>query len=502
MSRPKPPPKTLLDWLGLRQAPEWSVARPLGGLVTVVLALLFAVALAAAMVLLVRTIGGGEGSLGTGALIVALLSAPFLIWNTVIRHRALEFQKEGHLTDRLAKAVEQLGAEKTVKKIVRDAAGQPIKDKDLKVVVEETTEPNLEVRIGGLLSLERIAQDSTAYDQGRDHVRVMEIICAYIRNNAPAKDARDFPLRDLDPLPDDATPDQRKTHLAYVNLRRYAGGNLREWSASLPKPREDIMLALSILERRSDRQRRIEAAHGRDDVVEAPWVFAEPWTRLPDRPEGQAHGADVIEAFKRDLRNWRDKLWDYGGYRPDLRRTCLQGADLSRFRLAGSRLNGARLEGATLVGARLQGANLLGARLDGADLRMARLDGAELWWARLDGAFLWKARLEGAELWRARLQGANLRMVRLVCTSLGASAWDGAALKEVDLSSASEVTREQVQSSFGDASVILPDHLRPPPGHWPDWNLGIQEFDDQWRLWQADRANYRPPPRPAPDQTG
>jgi hypothetical protein len=40
------------------------------------------------------------------------------------------------------------------------------------------TEPNIEVRIGAILSLERIAQDSTRYDNGRDHVRVMEILCA------------------------------------------------------------------------------------------------------------------------------------------------------------------------------------------------------------------------------------------------------------------------------------------------------------------------------------
>ncbi|MBP0481104.1 hypothetical protein [Sagittula salina] len=51
------------------------------------------------------------------------------------------------------------------------------------------TVPKIEVRIGGLLSLERISQDSAAYDKGRDHIRVMEIICAYIRNNSPAQGA-------------------------------------------------------------------------------------------------------------------------------------------------------------------------------------------------------------------------------------------------------------------------------------------------------------------------
>ena len=66
------------------------------------------------------------------------------------------------------------------------------------------------MRIGGLLSLERIAQDSTQNDKGRDHVRVMEILCAYVRENAPASEARDFPLPKWEPLPDDATEDEKR----------------------------------------------------------------------------------------------------------------------------------------------------------------------------------------------------------------------------------------------------------------------------------------------------
>ena len=115
-----------------------------------------------------------KGGLGLGAILAGLLGGPFLIWTTVIKQTTLNFQKEGHITDRISKAVEQLGAEKTVKVPKEDATGSV-----------ERTVPNIEVRIGGLLSLERIAQDSTRYDNGRDHVRVMEILCAYVRENAP-----------------------------------------------------------------------------------------------------------------------------------------------------------------------------------------------------------------------------------------------------------------------------------------------------------------------------
>lgn len=205
-------PRDLLDWLGITDAPRWWVARPLGPLVSVLLAILLVLAVVAAFAVLLHTVamarsGASEGiNLGAGALIVALLGAPFLIWSTVLKHQTLRYQKEGHITDRINKAVEQLGAEKTVKVRGKDAEGKDI-------TIEETR-PNLEVRIGAILSLERIAQDSTRYDRGRDHVRVMEILCAYVRENAPASSAQDHPFGEWEPLKDDPTEEERAAHLA------------------------------------------------------------------------------------------------------------------------------------------------------------------------------------------------------------------------------------------------------------------------------------------------
>ncbi|GEM_PF-3813158 len=45
----------------------------------------------------------------------------------------------------------------------------------------QQTLPNLEVRIGSLYALERISQDSH-----RDYLQILEIICAYVRENSPA----------------------------------------------------------------------------------------------------------------------------------------------------------------------------------------------------------------------------------------------------------------------------------------------------------------------------
>ena len=69
--------------------------------------------------------------------------------------------REGQITERFTKAIEQLGDER------------------------------LEVRLDGIYALERIARDSCSGQQGaedlcRDHWAVMEVLTAYIRENAPA----------------------------------------------------------------------------------------------------------------------------------------------------------------------------------------------------------------------------------------------------------------------------------------------------------------------------
>ena len=98
-------------------------------------------------------------------ILAALLSIPFVIWRVLIAQKQADIAEQGLITDRINKAVEQLGAEKTIK------YGD-----------HEKTVPNLEVRLGAIYAFERIAQDSL-----RDHIPIMEILCAYVRHNAPAK---------------------------------------------------------------------------------------------------------------------------------------------------------------------------------------------------------------------------------------------------------------------------------------------------------------------------
>src|SRR5215208_5616278 len=71
----------------------------------------------------------------------------------------LRLTEQGQITERFTRAIDQLGA--------------TIDDKESK--------PKLEIRLGGIYALERIAKDSPE----RDYSTVMEVLTAYARENAP-----------------------------------------------------------------------------------------------------------------------------------------------------------------------------------------------------------------------------------------------------------------------------------------------------------------------------
>jgi uncharacterized protein YjbI with pentapeptide repeats len=213
--------------------------------------------------------------------------------------------------------------------------------------------------------------------------------------------------------------------------------------------------------------------------------------------------------------------------KPDLRRKDLRGANLRSARLEGADLRFARLEGADLDNANFEGASLNSADFEGASLSNANLEGADLTFASLDGADLTFASLDGTKLWNASLEGANLTLARLRGVDFGGAHLEGADLryasllgtvekpldltfshlKDADLTGASLrsaifatsglsvlsdlIESKHFQSSFGDASVKLPDGVE-PPCQWGDGSakplaeqqpLSDEQFFGRWRGW-------------------
>lgn len=144
----------------------------------------------------------------------ALIGVPFLMWRTFIAAKQTEINRESHYTALFTKAVEQLGAEKTVKR--RDFKPSYKVDDEGKQILEkgkpvqaissegqplgeyetyELTVTNYEVRLGAIYALERIAQDSK-----RDATPIYLTLCAYLQNNSsPALEGSDWrPNREND----------------------------------------------------------------------------------------------------------------------------------------------------------------------------------------------------------------------------------------------------------------------------------------------------------------
>ena len=90
--------------------------------------------------------------------LATILGGIVLLVGGFFTYQNLNLAREGQITDRFSKAIEQLGA------------------------VDTSGKKKLEVRLGGIYALERIANESE-----RDHWPIMEVLCTYVRENAPRK---------------------------------------------------------------------------------------------------------------------------------------------------------------------------------------------------------------------------------------------------------------------------------------------------------------------------
>jgi uncharacterized protein YjbI with pentapeptide repeats len=248
--------------------------------------------------------------------------------NIALTQESLSVSQEGQITDRFTKAIAQLGDSK------------------------------LEVRLGGIYGLERIANES-----GKDHWPIVEVLTAYVRENATLQQKEQQSAKTTKVSP---------THAA-----------------------ADIQAILTVIGRRN-----YKFEHS-DQFVNLPRIAVGP----VDLVLAHLNGANLSEA---DLRG------------ANLPRADLSHADLSGANLSGADLNLAKLERANLNGAKLGGsvafeADLTWAILSKADLGQANLGGANLTGTNLQGANLAATNLRGVnfngtDLAGADLSGADLRI--------------------------------------------------------------------------------------------
>lgn len=532
----------------LRWPTRADMPRGLGAFVDIFIVVFAVMALVATAALMLRFVAAALGfapepvPLRDLFLILAgVLGAPFVIWRTWVAQRQAdtgerqaETALQANLTARLNEAVQMLGATVTVKvrrrplfyrckenaeadwtiRHVWDYEGVPVDLHDWMEVEHgtgnwlplpewraltperrretlgdfkdaEEQRPNVEVRLGALYALERISQDSA-----RDHITVMETICAYIGENAPGRDQPPL-LPELDDLPDYAAPVPLVRSVARVVTRT---DEIQRGIIAIRPPRVEIQTALTILGRRSEERRQLETNGPRHFVIDP-------------------READLRRADMRGLHFERSQLSGGRLEGAQLIGACMEGANLRGARMEGANLWHAGLASADLSGARMAGAYLWDARMEGTDLSEARMEGASLFGARMQGTEFWQARMEGADLHEAWLAGAHLREVRMDRANLwgarmdGAILWDpsvnaislrkaklgGAAIKKLELREDFELTDEQLSSVFGDASVTLPPGCS-RPDHWPARVLTERAFLSRWAGWRLSRGEPWPPP--------
>ena len=223
----------------------------------------------------------------------------FTARNFTLSRRSHELAEQAQVTERFTKAIGQLGSGK------------------------------LDVRIGSIYALERIARDSP-----RDHPAVMEVLTAFVRDHSH-----------------DQWP------------RRKADGNFRARTT-----RPDVQAALTVIGRRDPARDQDVIDLGGANLTNAALAgarLAGAYLDGANLTSALLHRADLSGAF----------------LRADLSETSLYSANLQ-----GAHLMSANLTNAKLWEANLSGAWLLGANLTGTDFYDADLTGANLAGARRAGA--------------------------------------------------------------------------------------------------------------------
>jgi uncharacterized protein YjbI with pentapeptide repeats len=275
--------------------------------------------------------------------VAQILGGFFVLVSLYWSVQTLNLSREGQITDRFTKAIEQLGA------------------------VDGKSNPKLEVRLGGIYALERISRDSE-----RDYSVVMEILTTYVREYSPA-----------------IKQDEQK-------------GPNQHQAPNLQHPSVDIQAILTVLGRRE-----IKFPPATNLDLRRTNLAGADLSRMKGFFSSNLSGSNLSGADLSEADFGVSNLSESNLSGAHLRTANLIGANFSgaNFRAADcttAQLTSANLKKADLGGADLIGADLGSADLGGADLRKANLDGASL-----TGADLGNADLRGAVITQKQVNAAR-----------------------------------------------------------------------------------------------
>jgi uncharacterized protein YjbI with pentapeptide repeats len=375
------------DWATLQQQPTDATKKQFDASLDVVKAIVSGVGT-------IATIGGGV----------------FVLWNLRLTQTRL-------ITERFSKAVEQLGSDK------------------------------IEVRLGGIYALERIA-----YDSDRDHWTIMEVLTSFIQEKSPIEEISEEQIR-------------AKAYEIWQQSNG-SGTDQEHWDTAirvLGKPvTKDVQAALTVIGRRQKKDPQDKIIDLNNANLQQADLFAANLQQAYLR-EANLQQADLSNAKLQRAYLWEVNL-QYADLRwarlrqADLSKANLQYADLSKANLQQAELSKANLQGTNLTEAKLQRARLWQVNLQQVNLTEAKLQGAELWATKLQGAKLWDANLQGVYLRDANLQGAYLRGANLQQANLTEAKLQEGILLATDLRKATlDLTQLEGEKRPLLCNVALPE---------------------------------------------
>lgn len=305
--------------------------------------------------------------------------------------------REGQITERFTRAVDHLGSEK------------------------------LEIRLGGIYALERIANESD-----KDYWPIIEILTAYIRNNSPAKIIE---TKDDNSFADFQASEDKKYESEVMEFQSF--DEYKKDETEVNKLPLDIQAILTVI-----RRRKYSFSSGEPEFLDLRKTNLSRFYLIGANLEG----ADLQEADLRGTYLQHANLngaYLKGAY---LKNTFLMKAYLHDAILKEAKLQLAVLSGSVLTNANLQEADLKNAFLSNANFENADFghnddfnpqfwglswaSGATLENASLHGANLKKANLKGTNLKRAVFKEANLEMANLEHADIEGANFEGANLRE------------------------------------------------------------------------
>ncbi|MEJ6392351.1 pentapeptide repeat-containing protein [Gymnodinialimonas sp. 2305UL16-5] len=407
------------------------IERVIVAFVLMAMAVLFLMAIAATFTIVIGTILGGldpsaARGFGTGALLVALLGSPFLIWRSMVGQSTLDetrfqtkLQDEALFNDKINAAAKDLAARHQVTTRLRE--GTETEE------IETEWQDDLVTRAAAIDRLEGLALE--AFDRGdiKAAQRIARMLSIYVQELS-----RQYPPEEP---PESATPEE-----------------FRDWARSLKPARADMERAAQSL--------------GRINTQ----------SQTPDKIKLNS-GANLSEANLQGM-----SLWQVDLSGSDLRRSNLDGirgfeAQLERVYLVNTSMKFANFAEAKMPFAVLQDADMRATVLRNTDLSQAQITKTDL-----SGAWLGHTNLQSTALRHAVLNGALCTKCQTNdSTDFSYASLRGAALYEVS-DALLDLTRDQWDQFFYAAETLPED----APDHWIEAKLNYDDFVAAWRAWAAE----------------